>query len=107
MQVKAITVRGESERYAQRVGVAERLLQPVGDAVPVILRLDYRDRDVGLHAQDVVGSPRCAAAHEATTNDNAASRYRVLFADLSHFIPASPTQRWGDEFRAYITFAED
>ena len=63
MEDEAVAVRGEDERDVEDLGVLQRLLHAVADRVVVVLRLDDRDRDVGLVVEDVVRELRLPPGH--------------------------------------------
>ena len=88
------------------VGVVERLLHAVADAVVVVLGLDQRERDVGLEIEDVVGALGLAARDQLAAHDDAALGEADLFADLRHLIPARLPQGGRDELGADVAFAE-
>ena len=88
------------------VGVVERLLHAVADAVVVVLGLDERDRDVGLVVEDVVGALGLAARDQLAANDDAALGEADLLADLQHLIPARLLHGGRDELGADVAFAE-
>ena len=76
------------------VGVVERLLHAVADAVVVVLGLDQRERDVRLVVEDVVGALRLAAGDQLAADDDAALGEADLLADLQHLVPPGlPTAR--------------
>ena len=75
------------------VGVVERLLHAVADAVVVVLGLDDGDRDVRLVVEDVVGALGLAARDQLAADDDPALGEADLLADLRHLVPARPVAR--------------
>jgi Periplasmic binding protein len=56
MENETIAVRGENERDIQGLGIFESLLHPIADTVCVVLRLNQRQRNIGLVVEDVVST---------------------------------------------------
>ena len=74
-------------------GVVQRLLHAVADAVPVVLGLDDRERNVGLVVEDVVGPLAPPARHQLAPDDDAPLGEAHLLADLMHLVPPGAAQR--------------
>ena len=106
MEDEAVAVRGEDEGDVERVGVVQRLLHAVADAVVVVLGLDQRERDVRLVVEDVVGALGLAAGDQLAADDDAALGEADLLADLRHLIPARLAHGGRDELGADVAFAE-
>ena len=83
MEHEAVAVRREDERDVEGLGVVERLLHAVADAVGVVLGLDQRERDVRLVVEDVVRPLGLAACDQLAAHDDAALGEADLLANLS------------------------
>ena len=106
MEDEAVAVGGEDKRNIERLGVVERLLHAVADAVVVVLGLDDGDGDVRLVVEDVVGALRLAARDELAADDDAALGEADLLADLRHLVPARALDGGRDELGADVALAE-
>ena len=102
VEYETVAVGGEHEGYVQRLGIVERLLHAVADAVVVVLGLDDREGDVGLVVQDVVGAFGLAARDQLAADDDAALGEVDLLADLVHLVPACPAEGGSDELGADV-----
>ena len=87
------------------MSVFEALLDSVTDAVRVVFGLDEGDRDIGLVVENVIGPFALASADQFAANDDAALGEADLLANLGHLVPASATNRWGNEFRTDVSLA--
>ena len=106
MKHEAVAVGGKHEGNIQRLGVIQRLLHAVADAMGVALRLDQRDGDVGLVVKDVIGPFAFPPADQLAPHDDAAIGEADLLPDLQHRVPARLCERRRDELGADIAFAE-
>ena len=66
------------------LGVPERLLHAIADAVVVVLGLDDGDGDVGLVIEDVVGQLGLAAGDHLAPDNDPSFGESDLFANLQH-----------------------
>ena len=103
---EAVAVGGKYEGDVQRLGIFERLLHAVADAVVVVFRLDHRDRDVRLIVENEVGLLGLAARDQLAANDDPALGEIDLLANLQHLIPAGAFDGGQDELRADVAFGE-
>ena len=106
MEHEAIAVGGEHEGDVQCLGVVERLLHSITDAVGIVLGLDDRDGNVRLVVEDVVGALGLSARDQLAAHDDAALGEAHLLADLQHLVPPHSAQGGGDELGADIPFGE-
>ena len=91
----------------QRLGIVERLLHAVADAVGVVLRLDQGDRDVRLVVENEVGLLRLAARHQLAAHDDAALGETRPPPEPAPSRPSLPRLTAGsDELGADVAFGE-
>jgi hypothetical protein len=105
---EAVAVRREHERHIEHLGVPEPLLHAIADAVVVVLRLDDRERHVGvgLEVEDVVGELRLPARDELPANDDAPGREVNVLTHLRMHVPPGLGKRWRDVLRADVALGE-
>ena len=105
---EAVAVRRKHEGHVQHVGVAEALLHPVANAVVVVLRLDDRQRNVGvrLEVQDVVRELRCPSRDKPAAHDDASLGEVDVLPNLRLDVPAGLDDRGRDELGADVPFGQ-
>ncbi|MOA43841.1 hypothetical protein D3C78_1660400 [compost metagenome] len=70
--------------------------------MPVVLRLDYSDRQVGLMVEDEVCTACFATAVKFAPDDNAAFGKADFLAHLLVHVPSSLLNGWGDVLAADV-----
>lgn len=105
--IHLLVVAFDTERGSQTLLIVpQHSLEPVADAVRVILGFDQGERNVRLDVEDVVGPLGLAASHHFAADDDSTLREADFLTDLRRDIPTGLHQRRGDEFRADVSFAE-
>lgn len=99
---EAIAIAGEHERYVQRLCIAQGLLHTGADGVPVVLRLDYSDRQVDLVVEDEVCTACFATAVKFAPDDNAAFGKADFLAHLLVHVPSGLLNGWGNVLAANV-----
>ena len=84
---KSVTVAAVGEGNIQNLGVFERLLHAVADAVIVVLGFDDRNGQVWFAVKEVIRLLGLPAPDGFSPDDDTALSEISLFPDLSHQIP--------------------
>lgn len=107
MENEAVAIRRKHERDIQRFGIAKGLLHTAANRLPVVLRFDDCDGDVGLGRKDVVGALALAATYHLAAHDNPPLGEADFFPNLRGNVPPGGDQRGSNEFRADIALAKN
>jgi hypothetical protein len=88
MEHEAVAIGRKDEGNVERVGVLQRLLHAVADAVVVVLGLNKSKGDVRLVVENVIGAFGLAAGDELAPDDDPPLGEANFLANLRHLIPA-------------------
>ncbi len=106
---KCIAIRTVSEWYIENLGIIERLLHASANRVVIVLRLDDRDRLIGLVVEDIVCLLRHPSFDLLPTDNDLPLCEKEFLPDLRHHVPfitIRTNERRCDELRADIGFCK-